>query len=190
MLLTLLIITPASTAWGVGIGLFYASGSGDSTMMVEGSADTEMKLDMSGYGIVLETNVGQDEAFNYRLELGAGSYGPEGGTYDGTVMVHDLGFGLLRTPGMRLWLGPEVLMNFTDDRDSVESPKLFGLGMGLVLGVNLNIGRSYSVSLKGAYVSQTLTGHMNINGVRQDITTDDYYGYMGIALIYRYGERF
>lgn len=190
LLLPALMLVPASVSLAMGMGIFYATGSGDSTMMVEGSPDTASRLEMSGYGIVLDTNVGKDRIFNYRLELGAGSYGPKDSPYDGTILVHDLGFSLARSSAARLWMGPEVLMNFTDDRDSAESPKLFGLGMGLALGVNVNMGRHYSLSVKGAYVSQTLTGHMTIDGVRQDITTDDYYGYLGIALIYRYGEYF
>jgi len=190
LVVILLILLVPSEPEAMGIGYFYATGSGDSITRIEGSPDTRGSVHMSGNGLFLDTNLGKDTTFNYRLTFGAGEYGDRDDPYDGFVMINDFGFSLFRNQRARIWLGPEVMLNTVDDQAAAESPKLFGFGMGLAAGVNLNISRNFSVALKSAYVSQTLTGHKNVGGVRTDITTEDEFGYASVALVFRFGERF
>lgn len=189
IIILLVLLAPLKT-WAMGIGYFYATGSGDSITRIEGSPDTRGNIHMSGNGLFLDTNLGKDATFNYRLEFGVGEYGDRDDPYDGFVMIHDFGFSIFRNERSRIWLGPEVMLNSVDDPDAAESPKLFGFGMGLAAGANLNFASNFSLALKAAYISQTLTGHKKVGGVRTDITTEDEFGYASVALVFRFGERF
>jgi len=190
MLFILLLLIAPSTSLAMGIGYFYASGSGDSITRIEGSPDSRDPLDISGNGLFLDSNLGKDKTFNYRLEFGSGEYGVKDQTFDGLVMIHDFGFSPYRSKWFRLWAGPEVMLNSIDDTASAESPKLFGFGMGPAIGINLNISRRLSFTLKAAYIYQTLTGHMKVGGITQDLTTEDEFAYASVALVLRLGERF
>jgi hypothetical protein len=188
VLLAVLLMPAVSSA--MGIGYFYATGTGDSITRIDGSPDAESSLHFNGNGLVLDTSVGRDETFNYRLALAAGRYGDKNRPYDALVMIHDFGFSPARNQRARLWLGPEVMLNFIDDKDSAESPKLFGFGMGLAVGANINITKRLSLMLKTALISQTLSGHMNLGGARTDLTTEDEFSYLSFGLVLRFNERF
>jgi len=174
----------------MGLGVFYAAGTGDSTTRIEGSADIDRTLHFTGSGIWMDTNISRDETFNYRLSLASGSYGDRDAPYDSIVMIHDLGFSPARNRRSRLWVGPEIMLNFIDDSSTPESPRLFGFGMGLAIGGNVNLAKRLGFNLKAAYISQTLTGNMIIAGTRTDVTTKDGFIYTSLSLSLRFGERF
>jgi len=179
-----------SVSEAMGIGFFYATGSGDSTTRIEGLPDSTDTLDFSARGLMLDTNMGKDATFNYRLGLAASSYGGRDHQYDGFVIVNDFGFSPARNERARLWIGPEIMISSIDDKTPAMSLKLFGFGMGVALGGNLHITGNTSVTLKAAYITQTLTGHMDIDGVATDLTTEDDFIYASMSLVLRFGERF
>jgi hypothetical protein len=68
-------------------------------------------------------------------------------------MNHAFGFGLYRSPALRLWAGPairlsaDVLHEDLDDIDVVD----FSIGGGLQLGLNAHAGNRFSLGISFAY---------------------------------------
>lgn len=188
-LIVTFMLVPA-LSWAVGIGAFYYSGSGDSTIRVDSAADIDGRMELTGYGLLLDTNVGRDHVFNYRLTIGQAEYGNGDSPYEALIVTNDFGFSIARNSKLRLWLGPEIMVTLINDDAAAAAPDLFGFGMGLAAGLNLHIRTDFSIALKAAYVSQTMSGRMTIGGSRYDVVTDDEFSYAGVSLIYRFGERF
>ncbi len=168
--LVLLVSVRAAPANAFGLGLFGDFSGGK--MIWDGKGAGFLTY---GGGFVLDTNLASDVLFNYRLELGFGnlhsSYTAEETDYatqlylqqrTGTYIpvyrtvtkwenslllstVHYFGFGVLRTQYVRLWLGPQIsfggmLTNLTG----------VYLGMGFAVGLNVNIGKVFTISMTGS----------------------------------------
>ncbi len=173
-----------------GMGLSYTYGSGDSVIRIDGQPNIASTMKRTGYGIMYDTNVGRDDIFNYRLNIEKAVFDTDDDSYEALVMVNDFAFALVRNEHVRLWFGPEVTIALINDKGSTTAADLFGFGMGLAAGANLHMGKNFSLALKAAYVSQTLSGRMTVSGTRHDVTTYDDYSYVGISLMYRFDERF
>ena len=118
-----------------------------------------MRQERTDFGLVFDTTVAQDSLFNYRLNIGAG-FGQVGvkktqreayfGLYDymnpsirakyvfrifDIQMFHSFGFGIVRTPVFRLWLGPQFGYGYADGGYGEVYFKL-----GPIIGFNFNIG--------------------------------------------------
>lgn len=122
-----------------------------------------------GGGLIIDTNVARDEVFNYRLDLTFGGLMisqdvvnsfplPLFGTYipfkytetqKKTTLfistVHYFGFGVVRNKYVRFWLGPQITLGgmATDVRGLIT-------GIGLAMGLNINIGEFFTISLTGS----------------------------------------
>lgn len=189
VLLTLVLALPVHAhAWG--LGMFYSGGKGHSDLLPAKAPERDYALEVTGWGLSWDTNIGKDETFNYRLSLGTGEYGEKGKPWEGLSLTHDFGFGIARNRMARLWLGPEIMLTFIDDDSIEESPRLFGFGMGPVVGANLNITGHLAFSLRAAYIYETLSGEMTMGGVRQDVTSEDEFSYISVSLMLRLDERF
>jgi hypothetical protein len=155
--------TPDATAIGFGV---YGNGGGGQI-----SWDNKTPEMRFGGGFILDTNCAGNSLFNYRLNLGVNSLITKYQSYEeyvinlfgtnffnpyeqinmkGTTsaeisMSHVFGFGVLRTQNIRLWLGPEVFLAGT-------AGHIRGVtaGLGLVLGLNINIGDSFTISFSGS----------------------------------------
>jgi hypothetical protein len=71
------------------------------------------------------------------MQLGNAS---EHGNMSGVSIEHGFGIGLIREKGFRLWVGPEGSLAILD-RSAI-------VGLGPVVGANIDIGNDYAVGLK------------------------------------------
>lgn len=160
----------ASPAHAFGLGLF---GNFDGGRMIwEGVGTNFMNY---GGGLVLDTNLASDQLFNYRMELGFtnlhSSYQQEEPDIVAQLLVerltgtffpinkketywensfllttiHYFGFGVVRTKTVRFWLGPQLTIG-----GMLTNNKGFYAGLGLALGLNINIGEVFTLSITGS----------------------------------------
>lgn len=117
-------------------------------------------------GFSMDTNVAADRLFNYRLDFGfhrsmwvndddpldrvlALALGRPSGSSNGIMLNNVFGFGVLRTPAVRVWLGPAIRMNFDYYGDGEAFD--YQLGIGPQLGINFNMGSVFTIVLSSAY---------------------------------------
>jgi len=145
-------------AIGFGLGLTSAVGNGnfkekhyvskgflDSGAHFETTNNSETR---ESIGFVYDSTIVQDDLFNYRwslsyllMQLGSAS---EYGNVSGISMEHGFGIGLIREKTFRVWVGPEANLAILD--------KFLIVGVGPVVGVNIDVGDDYAVGLKGGYI--------------------------------------
>jgi len=189
-------------AHAVGFGLY---GNFDGGKMIwEGYGAEFMNY---GGGFVLDTNLASDNVFNYRLEFGfsnlrtpyqaeeldalttilfwrlLGSSLPTPFYKDVTkhenslVMstVHYFGFGVVRTKNVRFWLGPQLTI-------AGMLTNLTGLiaGMGFAMGLNINIGDTFTLSFVG---SGRFLGGFRVYKYNETHKTAGGYGGDGMATV-------
>ena len=106
-------------AGAIGIGL-YGTGGVDFSTWREKKYETYSFNNNRNYkttnylfggGLIMDTNVAGDSLLNYRFTFGYQQYRiPDFGTeyMHGICMSHTLGFGLVRTRFVRLWIGPQL----------------------------------------------------------------------------------
>ena len=150
---SLFFATQAQAA-GFGAYLEYGHAEGDSDLFDESSTER------FGVGFTLDTALASDRLLNYRLSLGYqhGERDFDGGPTidtDGFTINNALGFGVIRSPDLRFWLGPSVRISI----DALDVPG-FGIGLdvtdvsiggGPVVGLNWNIGERVTLSTTLAY---------------------------------------
>jgi len=193
-----------SESMGIGLGGYFetGSGSGNWTRENENGVETEFETDDngSGFGFVLDTAVAKNRVFNYRLELGyeRKNYEDEAGAIlemDNFVVVNDFGFGVVRTPKLRFWLGPELKIasgsgNVDTDEDEVVDYDLVNVGIGPVVGLNFHIGKLVTLGFKSGLLFESFIGQAKHEITREEIdyTGDDTYFYINFALIFRIND--
>jgi hypothetical protein len=205
-----------SDAHAFGIGLFYQYGGGSSNWTMEydenyynGSYHDDWSEDYDGdktrkaFGFVLDTTIARDMLFNYRLQIGYETWEDEVDDFDtfdmdGITMTHDFGFGVLRTPYVRLWLGPELKFAYTTGSlDSDEHVDVYSLtyGIGPVMGANFNIGPTVTLGIKGGYLFQGFVGTVDNDRYSTYENDFDFHGhtdelYFDICILFRFGDFF
>jgi hypothetical protein len=158
----------SSTAMASGIG-FYGSFGGGTNSWDHSKINTN--LYNGGGGLLFDTNVAGNKLLNYRLELDfrfrveyprpANSYfKPNDLTSDHLGTIHTLAFGLIRTDLIRFWLGPQVAIGGTRYLMAASGTGISFLteknswgmwgGLGAALGVNINIGDVFTLSLSSS----------------------------------------
>ena len=192
---SLLFAFGASEAMAFGLGLAYNQGSGTSDIEADGVSIGEYDFDTSDIGLVMDTNLSMDSTFNYRLTLTSASaeYGNNLVFDDlsGFTMTHDFGFGIVKQPGFRLWMGPELRLSWIsgDGNTGLSELDVFSFGLGPVLGGNINIGETFTIALTASYLFQTTNGDAWDNfGVYRDWSTDEKMLFVGLNLIMRLNE--
>ena len=137
----------ATTAQAFGVGGYFHYGKADAE--IEGFDDDTEKL---GFGIVIDTNLAKNRLINYRLTLGYQKTEFDSGfDADGLSINNTLGFGLYKSPSMRLWFGPSIRLNV--DVLDVEIIDIVdvGIGGGPELGINLHVGDHLSAGVSLSY---------------------------------------
>jgi len=95
----------------------------------------------------MDTAPARDKLYNYNLTVGYGIFRNTNNAawgnadLDGLIISNSFGFGTLITPKVRIWFGPEIKVTWVDGSPHNYSNykiNLFGVGKGLVLGVNFN----------------------------------------------------
>jgi hypothetical protein len=144
----------AAPAQAIGFGGYaeYGHAEGESDLFPDSSTDRW------GLGFALDTNLAADRVFNYRLTVGYqnGKRKFDGGgsiDTDGFTMNHAFGFGVVRKPGFRFWLGPAVRLSVDVLDVPVSGVDVVDLsfGAGPELGLNWNIGEGMTLSTTLAY---------------------------------------
>ena len=124
-----------------------------------------------GAGFVLDTAVASSDVFNYRLAAGYDNAIDSGGRFfkrysaNRVLLSNVFGFGVIRNKYIRLWTGPQLELGCQFNKVSKSSyyyDSLFGpsrikstldyayflLGIGAVMGLNINPGKVFTISLE------------------------------------------
>lgn len=201
--LCLSLFAPASHASGVGGYLGVGTGSFDFDVDVDGGGTGTADGSATGLavGFAFDTNCARANLINYRLNAGFESVAinPDDSGEDesfGYLGIDNyLGFGLVASEDMRLWIGPVARIGYawgtgdgmTDDASAV----VFGLGAAI--GLNYHLGQDYDISFvaggrndwyngdfnaadgtEGSFDGTTTTGFFNVSFLWRSL--DDKYG--------------
>ncbi len=169
-------------------------------------------------GLSFDTHLGGDGLFNYHLNVGYERFttkdlivqaefssdlsmftttAPDPIKSDadlrGFVMSHAFGFGGELAPGTRLWLGPEVRLQWakgSPDKAPDVDVKMFGVGIGPAVGFNLNFKGGLTMVFKAGYQFMTLAA--DVDGytpardyVNQSFDVDEKFFYFNLELLAR-----
>ena len=98
----------------------------------------------------------RDNLFNYQLNLGYDEFTNKtdistGLKLGGLMISNAFGFGIVRTSGFRLWMGPEIRLAWPRGSLSGIDYDFFGAGVGPVLGMNFNLPGTVSFVVKAGY---------------------------------------
>ena len=197
----------ASNAHAIGFGFNMTGGGGSTNWEAEdwwdGTKVADFDTDDSrvGFGFIFDTTVAKDRLFNYRLNIGpeAVDYDVDGGgTFEtrGWFMAHDFGFGIVRKENLRLWVGPEVRLSYSEgelDTDNSSSIDVITMGIGPVLGLNLNLGRTVTLAFKVGALAMSSFGTLEFVDEwgyedEPDLYGDGSYGFANVGLIFRLGD--
>ncbi len=167
----------SSQLYATGLGIYGTASRGSSTWKYhkEGISDFNRDADISklGFGFVLDTAVAMDNLFNYRLNVGYGKVNIDtkasGSDIEGKNyhLFNTFGFGVLRSELIRLWLGPQIGVGFIrGEYDSIPSSAknkydTFYFSVGLVTGINFNIGEFVTIGIDGGYRINRHVGSAN-----------------------------
>lgn len=206
------VTTPAGA---IGLGFFYEQGNASPDWTIEYEDDSyyyygddeSWTRDFDGdrsrmaFGFVLDTTVARNQLFNYRFQIGYEAWEDDVsgfGEFDmrGITMSHDFGFGVLRTPNVRLWLGPELKFSYASgdiDRIPFADVYSFEYGVGPVIGANFNIGSTVTLGLKAGYIFSGFIGVIeNDHHTYEDYDFDGSSNelYFNAVIIFRIGDYF
>lgn len=178
LVLTCLFISIMSTQLlAFGIGGYFSGGGGERywNKNITDYRNREKNYKIGG-GLIIDSNMARQESFNYRLN--AGYYKMNGDPRDlGLINTyHSFGYGLVKQEYVRLWFGPQIGIGYGyADYQNVtfiglfarETIKYRGLNasLGLVLGLNINIGKYFSITLDGGGRYNALAGSTELSGI-------------------------
>lgn len=162
-----LLVSSSADAGGFGGSLAYGRSQSKLDDVDDVWADLHTEADEVAIGLVFDTNLARDRLFNYRLNASLAFVDEEVGQagienqVQGTNVSLDqtFGFGFIRTPEVRVFLGPSLHLGIgrIDDhirvsgfRENYERTSLTA-GLGPELGFNYNVGRHLTLSTS-AYV--------------------------------------
>lgn len=173
-----------------GIGAELSAGSGrlkKTSNSLYGGSDVTARLSESrlGIGLVYDTNVSEQQLFNYRLGI---SYqrmkaGKDNENVDlhGISFDNDFGFRLFSDNVLRLWAGPELKVEYLEGKSvsAAYSTHTSGLAVGVapVIGANFHLNNELSLTLKG--------GYMFLEGAKVFTEWQERYGFFSLGLLYR-----
>lgn len=128
---------------------------------------------LAGGGFIVDSNCARNELFNYRLGVGF-DYLLSERKYVNTMkrinLTNTFGIGFIRTDLIRLWIGPQAGFYYLYGSNTIGRSKIpqavcamfmgrgplyrvehsmFGVSLGLSLGINFNIGQYVTLALEG-----------------------------------------
>jgi len=154
-------------------------------------------------GFTLDTAVARDRLFNYRLNLNyqrswiTVSALPQTFNYDGGEMENIFGFGVVRRPDLRWWVGPGLRFSGGSDPITIITPTQFSsfsasqieAGVGIVTGVNLHRGDRISAGLTAGYYINWALFQINDGAADEPQYTGPMHRVsVGLTLLYRLGS--
>ncbi len=206
MLLFALCAEPAR-AGGIGGSLSFVHSDGRLEDRDDVWTDLETETDVVGFGVAFDTNLAQDRLLNYRvvasLELVEQEVEQAGlqNEVQGASFSLDqtLGFGFIRTPELRVFLGPSLHLGVggIDDHIYVDGFRAdyeqtsFTAGIGPELGVNFNVGRhltfSTSTFVRYGVRVQDFDGFYDDVGSDGDFRGDEIQAGIRTSIFFRFG---
>jgi len=156
-LLALLCTAMVHDANAAGLGIYGSVGGGRADWSPDYEKTYGANTGRLDFGMALDTAPARDNLFNYNLTVGYGIFrnrssgGWGNADFEGMIISNSFGFGTLVTPKIRIWVGPEITVVWADgspDDYSNYKINLFGVGKGLVLGVNFNNHEKYTTVVK------------------------------------------
>jgi len=169
----MMIITTADI-YALGIGGYLSGKGGISTLKIE---ETNSSVDYGvGAGFILDTAVATNDSMNYRLAVGYDNVIKSGVPFFSEWSMHRvsisnvIGFAFFKNSFLRVWMGPQIELSYqllkakkvisglyVDDDEISSFYKIrnhsvtysaFSLGLGGILGVNINTGSPFTISFE------------------------------------------
>lgn len=163
-----------SSALAAGLGFYGSVGGGSADWSTDSSYFNTFDFDKDtshiGFGLALDTAPARDKLFNYQLNIGYDRFSNAGGSawgnagFDDFVISNNFGFGGMISRTTRVWFGPELRVTWGDghpDKYSDYKIRLFGLGIGPVIGMNLNYDDLHTLVLKMGFQYINYVGEGN-----------------------------
>ncbi len=191
-----------SYAVGLGPYIEHTSGSGEFDDEYGASID----IDTKGFGFVFDSNVTKRDLFNYRLHIGYSDLDIPYG-FDGYRISIDntFGFGIIKNENFRWWIGPHLHLSYSNwdtpiggsyyEEDSVD---FFGVGTGVVTGMNFNLprvvsicpelGLRYQYNASDTYEETRYSSSGYYYYDEQDYSYDEWVFFLKVNLLFRLGE--
>jgi len=191
-------------ASAAGMGVYVPLGVANSTSVSGDYYSATVDKDYEpaiGFGLAFDSNIGKDKLFNYRLGLEYMNVNVDNvnghssdQTYSRFNIVNTMGFGVLRTETIRLWVGPRINIgwNFRDETYAYTdyNEVVFELGIAPAVGVNINLGRVVSLGFDVDYRFAALYGAWSTS-YDDDTFTGNATGPTARAyVLFRFGEEF
>lgn len=170
--------------------------------------DLDTETDAAGIGFAFDTNLAQDRLVNYRVVASiefveqevdqAGIQNEVQGT--NFSLDQTLGFGFIRTPEIRVFLGPSLHLGVgeIDDHIDIEGFRTdyeetsFTAGIGPELGINFNVGRhltfSTSTFVRYGFRIQDFDGFYDDAGSDGVFRGDEIQAGIRTAIFFRFGR--
>ena len=178
IILTCLFISAISIhlhAFGIGGSITGGGGERYWTKDIAKFSNGDKNLQIGG-GLVLDSNMARLKLFNYRLTACYNKM--YGDTQDLSFIntYHSFGFGLVKKKYVRLWMGPQIGVGYGYGdaekttfmgmfmRDSFNY-KALNASLGLVVGVNINLGKYISIIIEGGGRYNFLAGTTKYSGI-------------------------
>ena len=155
-----LVCLASTTVHAAGFGIYGSFGGGNADWSPDFSPTFKKRTEHLGAGLVFDSAPARDKLFNYQLNLGYDQFSNKNANgwgkadFEGFVISNNFGFGGLITPTTRLWFGPELRLEWADGSPSSYSAyniRMWGLGIGPVLGINFNMGDRTTFFVKAGY---------------------------------------
>jgi hypothetical protein len=110
-LLLVMIVPLGLNAFGMGVSVpFYSNVQHEQS---SGYGTQWEEEGLSGYGLVLDSNIGKNKLYNYRLNIESNRIKVvDGIEYDKTAIVNTFGFALYRNKRVRVFMGPRLNIGF------------------------------------------------------------------------------
>lgn len=199
-----------TNAMAIGLGFNLSVGGGHTEWDIEDQYIYNTEKDESddtrvGIGFIFDTAVAKNSFFNYRLNIGSESVEydfDKSGKYEtsGWFMAHDFGFAIVRKKNLRLWAGPEIRFSYSEgdlDDASVNSEiNIFSVGVGPVIGLNLNFNKGITLALKAGALAMSSTGEIDVKNFLApadpdfELEGEGSCGFINVGLIFRLGDEY
>jgi hypothetical protein len=191
-------LSSSAMATGFGANFTYTFADGDVSDFDE-RIDSE--TDLYGFGFTLDTNVAADRLINYRLDVNYERSSFKGHFYEGTPPAYlgqatfkgnggsinnALGFGVLRTRNVRLWLGPTFRIGGSVFSENGAEFAMADVAGGVDLGLNVHTGSLVTIAgTVGYQYAFTYLTSTDFLGSRPDFTGGGHRLRAGITVLFR-----
>lgn len=189
--LAFLLFCLAGQAMAVGFGVYLEGAGGDGEFKYEHSSDFDVDAEATGFGMLMDTDLSDRGVFNYRLNIGYEKLDLEDdfGTtldLDGLVVANTFGFGLVRRPHFRWWVGPQVRMGYYTGSPkgySTSDYELVSFGVGGVTGWNF-INDNFCISTSLGLMTTGYAGEKDDLGTTYDFDGHTNTIFLNVAFLF------